>query len=97
MNIKTIVQIEELSKDELLNFIESSIDKKLSILRQEDKRETITTQEAAILLNCAVITVHQYIKKGLLPAVKVGRKYIIRQSDLEKSLSEVKSLKYKRA
>lgn len=96
--MKTILQIEELSKSELFSFIEESINRKLSSLQTEKETQgTLTVQEAANFLNCADITVHNYIKKGILPAVKVGRKYIIRQSDLEKALSEVKSFKYKRA
>lgn len=95
--MKTILQIEDVSKSELLELIEKSINKKLSSLQREtETKGTITVQEAAKYLNCADITVHTYIKKGILPAKKVGRKYIIKQADLDASLSEVKSLKYKR-
>jgi len=36
-------------------------------------------------------------KKGLLPASKIGRNYIIKRQDLDNALKEVKSLKYRRS
>jgi excisionase family DNA binding protein len=96
--MKTILQIEDLSKGELFSFIEESINNKLSSLQKEkETKGTITVQEAAKYLNVADITIHNYIKKGIIPAQKVGRKYIIKQTDLDNSLSDAKSLKYKRA
>lgn len=95
--MKTLLQIEELSKNELFKFIEESIHRKfISLQRENQSKGTITVQDAAKYLNVADITVHNYIKKGILPAQKVGRKYIIKQSELENILSDAKSLKYKR-
>lgn len=59
-------------------------------------QEKLTPEEVANLQNCTVQTVYSQIKKGILPARKVGRKLVIKRSDLEQALKEVKSLKYKR-
>lgn len=63
---------------------------------EEDKAENLTVKEAAELLKVSEQSVHNYIKRGLLSAQKVGRILLIKRSDIDKSLQEVKSLKYKR-
>lgn len=42
----------------------------------------ITTQQAANKLNISAIRVRQLIRNDRLPAEKVGRDYIIKESDL---------------
>jgi excisionase family DNA binding protein len=42
------------------------------------------------------LSIRNYIKEGKLEAKKIGRRILIDQSQFEKGLSEVKSLKYKR-
>lgn len=59
-------------------------------------KHNITVQEAAKLLNVTELTIRNYIKKGTIKAEKIGRRIIINSKDLEKSLSEVKSFKYRR-
>ncbi len=62
----------------------------------EKQPENCTIKETALLLKVSEQSVHNYIKKGFLPAQKVGRILLIKRSDIDKSLQEVKSLKYKR-
>ncbi len=64
---------------------------------EEDKAENLTVKEAAELLKVSEQSIHNYIKRGFLPAQKVGRILLIKRIDIEQSLQEVKSLKYKRA
>lgn len=64
---------------------------------EEDKTEHLTVKEAAELLKVSEQSIHNYIKRGFLPAQKVGRILLIKRIDVEQSLQEVKSLKYKRA
>lgn len=42
------------------------------------------------------LSIRNYIKEGKLEAKKIGRRILINESQFEKGLSEVKSLKYKR-
>lgn len=62
----------------------------------EDKSENLTVKETAELLKVSEQSVHNYIKRGFLPAQKVGRILLIKRALVETSLQEVKSLKYKR-
>jgi excisionase family DNA binding protein len=64
---------------------------------ENKKPENLTVKEAAEVLKVSEQSVHNYIKKGLLPAQKVGRILLIKRADLDDSLNGVKSLKYKRS
>jgi len=76
-------KVHKLSED-----VQLLIDKKLS--------EKLIPEDAADEIGVTTQTIYAYIKKGILPASKVGRKLLIKRSDLENALKEVKSLKYKR-
>lgn len=64
--------------------------------KEEEKSENLTVKEVAEILKVSEQTVHNYIKKGVLVAQKVGRILLIKRADLDNALTEVKSLKYKR-
>ncbi|NQY06922.1 MAG: helix-turn-helix domain-containing protein [Flavobacteriaceae bacterium] len=64
---------------------------------EEKKSENLTVKETAEFLKVSEQSVHNYIKRGFLSAQKVGRILLIKREELENSLEEVKSLKYKRA
>ncbi len=64
---------------------------------EEEKPENLTVKETAEVLKVSEQSVHNYIKKGFIPAQKLGRVILIKRTDLDNALTEVKSLKYKRA
>lgn len=64
---------------------------------QEEKSENLTVKETAEVLKVSEQSVHNYIKRGLISAQKMGRILLIKRTDLDEALTEVKSLKYKRA
>ena len=92
-----VIQLQNISKSELFEYLENIIDKKLSILSNTDKNEKLSIKDVSIELGVAELTVHNYIKKGYLPAFKIGRRVFIQRVDLDEALKEVKSLKYKRS
>ncbi len=63
---------------------------------EEEKDENLTVKETAELLKVSEQSIHNYIKRGCITAKKVGRILLIKRSDIDESLQEVKSLKYKR-
>jgi excisionase family DNA binding protein len=63
---------------------------------EEPKSENLTVQEASELLKVSEQSIHNYIKKGYIPAKKLGRIYLMKREDIEASLKDVKSLKYRR-
>lgn len=83
--------------DERLVKIETLLVKVLNTTtKKEEKEENLTVKETASFLKVSEQSVHNYIKKGYIKAQKVGRVLLIPRKDLEQSLSEVKSLKYRR-
>lgn len=56
--------------------------------------ELLSTSDAAKLLGTTRITIFRKIKSGEIPAVKVGKKYLIKREDLDlpgqKIMSETK-------
>lgn len=65
--------------------------------KKEEKSENLTVKETAEVLKVSEQSIHNYIKKGFFPAQKLGRVLLIRRKDLDNALTEVKTLKYKRA
>ncbi len=51
--------------------------------------EIISTEEAAKILYVKPYTVREYIKKGLLKAKKIGKRYLIRKSEIDKLLKDL--------
>ena len=72
------------------------IDKSLKLLLDKESTENISPETAAEQLDVTTQTIYAYIRKGIIPASKVGRKLLIKRSDLNDALEGVKSLKYKR-
>jgi excisionase family DNA binding protein len=60
-------------------------DQLFSILQE---RRMMSPQEVAKRLGVARVTVYQWVRRGKLPAVRVGGKLLIRPSDLECVLQE---------
>ena len=54
--------------------------------RKLENQRYLTTQEVADILQVRVETVRSYIKRGRLPAVKLGRDYRIAAEDVERLL-----------
>jgi excisionase family DNA binding protein len=89
------------TKEELEELVKTSVKLALEeyFFEQELKKlkEPHTTiRQAAKQLKVSEQTVRSYIKRGLIKARKVGNRVLIDTKSIEKALTEVKSLKYKR-
>ncbi|WP_299111734.1 helix-turn-helix domain-containing protein [uncultured Winogradskyella sp.] len=94
--MNSIVQLQNISKSELFEHLENLIDRKLEPFNAINKNEKLSVQEVSEELGVTDLTVHNYIKKGILPAFKIGRRVFIKRVDLDDALKEVKSLRYQR-
>lgn len=90
------LSIENLSKEEFITLLENTIEKKLDDSKSNSSPEYLSVQEVAKLLKLSEITIYNYVKKGILPSKKVGRRHRFQVSEIESMLQESKSLKYKR-
>ena len=92
----SILQIHNVTRKEFISIIENVIEDRFATFLKTKEPENMTVQETAKLLGVTELTIHNYIKKGLIPASKIGRRIVIKRIDIENALNEVKSLKYKR-
>lgn len=81
--------------DHRLQSIESIL-VKLHETTTETDDTTLSVKEAAEFLHVTEQSVRSYIKRGLLSANRIGRKYVINKGTLE-SMEPVKSLRYQRS
>lgn len=51
----------------------------------------LTAREVANLLKLNILTVYEYIRKGRLKAVKLGRNYRVEEKDLDKFIESNKT------
>jgi excisionase family DNA binding protein len=94
--MENILHIQTITKQEFISIIESIVDSKISSQKESDKPKNLTVQSCAKILSVTELSIYSYIKKGFIPAKKIGRKYIIDRIVFENCMKEVKSLKYRR-
>ena len=93
ISVITIEELEAIVKAST----EKSIKEYYSQKESNDSKPIHTTvKKAAQRLKVSELTVRNYIKRGLIVAHKVGNRVLIETDSIDKALSEVKSLKYKR-
>lgn len=91
-----VIQINNVSKQDVYSIAEKVFEEKITAFLKIKEPKNMTVRETSELLGVTELTIHNYIKRGLFPASKIGRRIVIKRSDVDKALSEVKSLKYKR-
>lgn len=94
--MESIIKVHNLSKNEFISIIQDLFDERFDSLQKSKEGEILTVKQTSNLLGVTELTIYNYIKKGLVPASKIGRRIVIRKIDIDNALSEVKSLKYKR-
>jgi len=89
---KTVLQIENIEATDLLNRLdklEGAISA-LSVQPQSTAPGTvtdyITRKEVARLFKVSVVTVHDWTKKGVLTAYKIGNKVFFKRGEVENAL-----------
>lgn len=91
--ITTPETLEELIKSSLDTALKDHYIKRES---EKAKKKHYTIKEAASELKVSILTVRNYIARGLLKANKIGHRILISNESLENAMTEVKSLRYKR-
>lgn len=90
---KTVLQIESIEAGEILNRLdrmESAINALTGNPQQTatdtTQSEYITRREVAQLFKISLVTVHDWTKKGILQAYKIGKRVYFKPSEVEKAL-----------
>lgn len=63
---------------------------------EETVNKLYTVNSLSLYADVSELTIRNWIKEGKIQAKKIGGRILIEQSQFEKGLQEVKSLKYKR-
>ena len=87
-----------LSLSDFLNTIEKLIDKKLNAIPPPKNTQSsyLGRSEVCELLKISLPTLNDWTKLGRLKSYKIGNRVLYRQDEIEDSLSQVSSLKFKR-
>ena len=91
--VTPLEDLEALVKTSIANSLSQYFREKES---QKKESENLSVKDAAIFLSVSELTIRNYIKKGTIPAKRIGNRILINRAKLESILKEVKSLKYKR-
>lgn len=93
------IVLQNIDKNKFLELFEKvhELSTDIKFLIDKEKEEFKTPEEAAKEWNCSKQTIYAKIKNGTIKASRSGRKILIKRSDLNLALTEVKSLKYKRS
>ena len=95
--MKLVIATQEM----LESLIDSSVSRavKNAYIQKENekvKKNLKTIKEASIDLSVSILTIRNYIDRGILEGKKIGNRVLIFSDSIENALQEVKSLKYKR-
>ena len=63
---------------------------------EETENKLHSVKSLALLSGVSELSIRNYIKEGKIQAKRIGGRILIEQSQFEKGLQEIKSLKYKR-
>ncbi|MDY6382151.1 MAG: helix-turn-helix domain-containing protein [Bacteroidales bacterium] len=85
---KVILQIDKEDLQEVIKEVVNKLIQGNETRPQPD--EMITRQEACKRLNVCLSTIDLWIKKGLLPYVKVGRRVLLQRADVVELLTKNK-------
>lgn len=88
-----------LSPIALESLVEAIALRTVDILNRSEKKpenKLYSVKDLAKYAGVSELSIRTYISQGKIEAKRIGRRILIDQSQFEKGLSEVKSLKYKR-
>lgn len=97
MNDSIILQ--NLSRQDLIEIFEGVLSEKLQEFTPPpaNKTQYLTRKEVASLLRISLPTLHELIKTGKLKSYRIGGRVLFNKSEVEGSLEEIESHKYKRS
>lgn len=83
---------------EVVEEVVKSEQSKITEHKEQLPREKIylTIDEVCTLLNISKVTLHKWSIQGLIPSYRISNRIRYKRTDIEASLTQVKSLKYKR-
>lgn len=96
MNNSIILQ--NITRQDLIEIFEGVLSDKISELKPDPlpEIENLTRKEVKEKYRISYPTLHKLVNTGKLKAYKIGGRVLFKKSEVESSMEEIESLKYKR-
>lgn len=97
MNLQSII-LQNVSSEDLKQIISEVVEEKLIKFQPQQTKSNkyLTRKEVSVLLNISLPTLNEYTKSGKIKGRRIGGRVLYLESDIEKALTEIETLKYKR-
>lgn len=92
------ILLQNLTPDELKQIISEAVGEKLTDFQPQQKESSkyLTRKEVKKLLSISYPTLSAYTKSGKLKGYRIGGRVLYRAQEIDQSLKEIETLKYKR-
>jgi excisionase family DNA binding protein len=87
------------SETELREMIQQQVEEaiKTTSTPQPVNNELLTRKQVATLLGISLVTLHDWTKRGIIPALRIGTRIRFKQVDVMAALQQIETIKYRRA
>ena len=91
--------IESITANELKNLISEAVKEQLENLHppQPKDPEFLNRKQVADVLGISLVTLNDWTKRGLIPALRIGTRIRYKKAEVFEALKQVETLKYRRA
>ncbi len=98
MTSKNVI-FENLTSEDIKNIISDVVEEKFRLLLppQQLSNDYLTRQETASLLRISLPTLSDFTKRGLITGQRIGSRVLYSRDQVESSLKEIESIKYRRS
>jgi excisionase family DNA binding protein len=86
------------TETELREIIKQQVEEviKTTSTPQPVNNELLTRKQVADLLGISLVTLHDWTKRGIVPALRIGTRIRFKQVDVMAALQEIETIKYRR-
>lgn len=87
---KSLIQLHDTNPEEFKNSIVAAIFKRLDLIENKlpiQRSEWITRKEASSLLGVSLVTIHDWTKKDILKAYRIGNRVRFKLQEIEQVLN----------
>lgn len=96
--MKDAIILSQISLDDLKTIISETVRKEIQELRVEKPPHEVkylTRKETAQELGISLPTLHDWTKRGIIPAYRINTRIRYKKEDIEASLNKIQSIKYR--
>ncbi len=85
-----------LTPEDLKRLIQEAIKEAMPIAESKHEVKYLTRLEVCECLRISLPTLHEYTKRGIITGHRFGRRVLFKQTDIERAVHEIPSIRYTR-